>query len=75
VDITTQLRAEGGQVVFNNTEQRSSTELQGTRGGFGYTAQILLKDFAAGLYVVRVEGKRRDGNQPAVAREVQIRVR
>jgi hypothetical protein len=86
VDITTEVRAEGGRVVFNTTEQRSSTELQGGErspaasrnakgGGYGYTAQIALKDFAPGLYVVHVEGKRRDGNAPAVARDVQIRVR
>ena len=85
IDITTEVRADGGRVVFNNTEQRSSTELQGgsapagarsgKAGGYGYTAQIALKDFAPGLYVVHVEGKRRDGNVPAVARDVQIRVR
>ena len=85
IDITTEVRADGGRVVFNNTEQRSSTELQGggssasargaRAGGYGYTAQIALKDFAPGLYVVHVEGKRRDGNVPAVARDVQIRIR
>jgi len=85
IDLTTEVRADGGRVVFNNTEQRSSTELQGgepspaargrATGGYGYTAQIALKDFAPGLYVVHVEGKRRDGNIPAVARDVQIRIR
>src|SRR5262249_52900166 len=29
VGITTEVRAEGGRVVFSNTEERSSTELQG----------------------------------------------
>ena len=86
IDITTEVRAEGGRVVFNNTEQRSSTELQGGErspagargartGGYGYTAQIALKDLAPGLYVVHVEGKRRDGNIPPATREVQIRIR
>jgi VWFA-related protein len=75
IDLTTEVRAEGGRVVFSNSEERASTELQGGRGGYGYTAQIPLKDFAPGLYVVHVEGKRRDGNMPAVARDVQIRVR
>ena len=85
IDITSEMRAEGGNVVFKNTETRSSTELQGggaaadarsaKAGGYGYTAQIPLKDVAPGLYVVHVEGKRRDGNVPAVARDVQIRVR
>src|SRR6266550_3724414 len=75
IDISTEVRAEGGQAVFRNRETRSSTDLQGGRGGYGYTAQIPLKDFAPGLYVVHVESKRRDGNIPAVTREVQIRVR
>ena len=85
VDITTEVRAEGGRVVFNNTEQRSSTELQGgerspaargrATGGYGYTAQIALKDFAPGLYVVHVEGKRRDGNVPPATRDIQFRIR
>jgi VWFA-related protein len=75
IDLTTEVRAEGGRVVFSNSEERASTELQGGRGGYGYTAQIPLKDFAPGLYVVHVEGKRRDGNIPAVARDVQIRIR
>ena len=86
IDIGAEVRAEGGQVVFRNSETRSSSDLtEGAaaaprnapagRGGYGYTAQIPLKDFAPGLYVVHVEGKRRDGNVPAVAREVQIRIR
>jgi VWFA-related protein len=75
IDIGTEIRAEGGQVVFRNSETRSSTDLQGGRGGYGYTAQIPLKDISPGLYVVHVEGKRRDGNVPPVAREVQIRVK
>jgi VWFA-related protein len=85
ISITTEVRAEGGRVVFSNTEERSSTELQGgaspasrpgrATGGYGYTAQIGLKDFAPGLYVVHVEGKRTDGNIPPAARDVQIRIR
>jgi len=75
IDIGTEVRAEGGQVVFRNSETRSSTDLAGGRGGYGYTVQIPLKDFGPGLYVVHVEGKRRDGNVPAVSRDVQIRIR
>ena len=74
VDIGTEVRAEGGQVVFRNSEARSSTDLQGGRGGYGYTAQIPLKDIAPGLYVVHVEAKRRDSNL-SVGRDVQIRIR
>jgi hypothetical protein len=75
VDITTELRAEGGRVVRSSTEERSSTELQGTAGGYGFNARIPLADVAPGLYVIHVEGKSRAGNDPAVSRDVQIRVR
>ena len=45
-------------------------------GGYGYTAQIPLKDFAPGLYVVHVAAAARDGDGPrASPHDVQIRVR
>ena len=76
VDIATEVRAEGGRVVFSNSEERSSTELQGGRGGYGYTIQIPLKDFAPDLYVVHVTSTSRGGKEGAgVARDIQIRVR
>jgi hypothetical protein len=75
IDILTEFRADGGRVVLSNSETRSSTELQGSRGGYGYVAQVSLKDFAPGLYVVHLEARRRDGNVPAVTRDVQIRIR
>jgi hypothetical protein len=76
IDITTEVRAEGGRVVFSNREERSSTELQGGRGGYGYTVQIPLKDFAAGLYVVHVQGKSLAGKADSgVGRDIQIRIR
>jgi VWFA-related protein len=76
IDLATEVRAEGGRVVFRNREERSSTELQGSRGGFGYALQIPLKDFSPGLYVIHVEGKSRGLNDEAgVGRDVQITVR
>ena len=73
VDLTTEVRADGGRVVFSAREERSSTELQGGRGGYGYTVRIPLKDVVPGLYVLHVTGAPRDGT--GVARDVQIRVR
>jgi len=86
VDIATEVRADGGRVVFSNSEERSSTELEGSPparagkaksgGGYGYTVQIPLKDFAPGLYVVHVQGKSLAGKGDAgVGRDIQIRVR
>lgn len=75
-DITTSLLAEGGRVVITNSDQRSSTELQGGRGGYGFSATLPLKGVAPGRYVIRVEGRSRAGNgENAVRREVLIRVR
>ena len=76
VDVATEVRAEGGRVVFSSSEARSSTELQGGRGGYGYSVQIPLRDFVSGLYVVHVTGKSRGAGDAAdVARDIQIRVR
>ena len=76
LDITTSLRADGGRVVLSNTDQRSSTELQGSQGGYGVTASLPLKGVEPGLYVLHVEGRTRVGTSEATtARDIQIRVR
>jgi VWFA-related protein len=74
VNITASLRAEGGQSVFQTSEERDSSELKGSSGGYGFTARIPLKDVAPGLYVVRVEAQSQLGDRPMVARESVIRV-
>lgn len=74
VDIKATLKAEGSVSVFSNSEQRSSRELGGAKGGYGYTTRIPLKDLAAGLYVMRIEAKSSLGGTETVAREVQIRI-
>ncbi len=61
LDITTTVRADDGRVVLQNQEERSSTELKGGRGGYGFTARIPLKDFSPGIYVIHVEAKSRNG--------------
>ena len=74
VDIEATLKAEGGQSVFQTREERDSSELAGGPGGYGFAARMPLKDVAPGLYVLRVEGKSRLGDQPKAARETVIRV-
>lgn len=75
LDITTTVRAEDGRVVLQNQEERSSTELKGGRGGYGYATRIPLADFAPGTYVIHVEAKSRTSPNQGVGRDVQIRVR
>ena len=77
IDLSATIRAEDGRVVFENREERSSTDLQGKAGGYGYALRIPLTEFAPGTYVLRVEGRSRrtaEGVSPA-AHEVLIRVR
>ncbi|MBI2187916.1 MAG: VWA domain-containing protein [Acidobacteria bacterium] len=73
IELATTARAEDGRVVFQNREQRSSADLQGTSGGYGYSVRLPLTEFAPGPYVIRVEG--RSVNNATAAREVLIRVR
>ena len=75
LDFTAELRAEGGLVVQAVTDERSSSELQGSAGGYGFTATLPLDDVDPGLYVIRVEGRSRDNPDTVARRDIQIRVR
>lgn len=75
VDISTQVIADDGKVVFKTSEARTKSELQGGKGGYGHAAQVPLRELEPGLYVVRVEGVSRVSNVKPVKREVQFRVR
>jgi VWFA-related protein len=74
VAIATTLRADDGREVFRVADERSSSELQGPRGGYGYTAKVPLRGLAPGLYVLKVEARSTLGKNTTVAREVQIKV-
>jgi len=74
VEITTTLKAEGRVQVFSNSEKRSSKELGGARGGYGYTTRVPLKDLAPGLYVLAVQARSSLGGTAPASREVQIRI-
>jgi len=75
LEFKAELRAEGGRVVREVTEERSSTDLQGRSGGYGFAARLPLDEVEPGLYVLHVEGQPRIGDLPAVSRDIQIRVR
>lgn len=74
VDIEASLRSEGGQAVFQTREEHDSSELAGGPGGYGFMARVPLKDVPPGLYVLRVTGKARIGDQDEVMRETVVRV-
>jgi hypothetical protein len=74
VDITTTLTADEGRVVFKNAEERSTADLAGKRGGFGYGSTLTLRDYPPGLYVLKVEARSRLGNNVTASRDVQITI-
>jgi VWFA-related protein len=75
LDITTTVRADDGQVVFTNSAERSTEELHGTAGAFGYSVRIPLTGWTPGLYVLRIDAKSRVGNSTPVSRVIQLRVK
>ena len=74
VEIVATVKAEGGQTVFTAREERDSADLAGSAGGYGFEARIPLKQFAPGLYVLRVQGTSQVGDRATVAKEVVFRV-
>ncbi len=75
VGITAKVRDDTGREVFTNSEERSSEELAGARGGYGYTARIPLKGLEPGLYVLTVAARSRLENDETVSRDIQFRIR
>ena len=75
VDIETTILAEGGRAVFRHADQRSTEELGGRNGGFGYVVRVPLRDIPPGLYVLKVEARSTLGKTPAVNRQIQFTVR
>jgi VWFA-related protein len=75
LDFTATLRADDGRVVQTTSEQRSSKELRGSAGGYGFTPELSLEGAAPGLYVIHLEAQANVGDRPSASRDVQIRIR
>jgi hypothetical protein len=69
-----ELRDEGGAVVRESREERSSTEVKGS-GGYGFVAKLPLENLRAGLYVLRVSGQSRLGDRPSASRDIAITIK
>ena len=74
VQITATAKAEGGQTVFQSQEDHDSSELAGSAGGYGFQTRMPLKDFAPGLYVLRVEAIAQIGDRSTTSKEIVFRV-
>ena len=74
VDILTSVRTDEGRVLYKYEESRDSSEWQGGKGGFGYTARVPLSDIPPGSYVLTVEARSRLGQNPTGTRQVTFTV-
>ncbi|MEO8078432.1 MAG: VWA domain-containing protein [Acidobacteriota bacterium] len=75
VAIATKVLADDGKVMFTAQDERSSSDLQGKSGGYGYTLNLPLAQLAPGRYVLRVEARTLLSNGGTAARELEFRVR
>lgn len=75
LDLKATLRADDGRVIQTTSEQRSSTELQGSAGGYGFRPELSLEGAEPGLYVIHLEAQANVGDRPSASRDVQIRIR
>jgi VWFA-related protein len=74
VDISTTLTADDGRVVYKVDEERSSSEIAGKRGGYGYSVRVPLSGIAPGSYVLAVTAASRLGRSTAATRLVPIKI-
>jgi VWFA-related protein len=72
VDIVTTIQTDEGKVVFKTEDERNSSELQGGKGGYGYTTRIPLIDVPPGDYVLSVQARSRLGDNVGVGRQIRI---
>ena len=75
LDVTTTVKADDGRVVFTNSAEYSSEQLQGAPGAFGYTTRIPIKGWTPGLYVLTIEAKSRLKDVDPATRVIQFEVK
>jgi hypothetical protein len=74
VEIKTSVIADDGKVVHTVSDERKSQELQGAKGGYGYTTTIETKNLAPGRYVLRVEAATLLTDGGKAMRELEFRI-
>ena len=75
VAITSSVVADDGRVMLAASDERSSDELQGKKGGYGYTRELSLAQLPSGRYVLKVEARSLLANGGTASREVEFRIR
>jgi VWFA-related protein len=74
VDITAVIRDDTGKAVFTTTEERSSTELGGGRGGYGFRLEIPLAALPRGTYVLSLTAASRGSRDTPATRDIPFTI-
>ena len=74
-DVTTVVKDDNGRAVFEHSADRSTEELHGTPGGFGFATRIPIQNWTPGLYVLEITAKSRLSDITPASRVIQFEVR
>ena len=74
VDLTAVIRDDTGTSVFTTSEERSSTELGGGRGGYGFRAEIPLALMPSGSYVLTLTATSRAATGAPATRDIPFAI-
>src|SRR5262249_16920148 len=75
VSISSAILAEDGREMFSASDERSREDVEGKKGGYGYTREFALGQLPAGRYVLRVSASSLLTSGVTTTREVEFRVR
>lgn len=74
VDLGAVVRDDTGRVVFSTAEERSSAELGGGRGGYGFRVEIPLAGIAPGAYVLTLTATPRGSREAPATRDIPFTI-
>jgi len=74
VSISSSILSDDGRELFAAADERSSDDLQGKKGGYGYTRELQLGDLRPGRYVLRITAKSLIGNGSSTTKELEFRI-
>lgn len=74
VDLGVTIRDDAGKVVFTSSDQRSSAELAGARGGYGFSAGMPLRGLPPGSYVLTLTARSRASGNATASRDIPFAI-
>ena len=74
VELTAVIRDDTGKQVFATVEERSSAELGGGRGGYGFRVEVPIDDLPRGAYVLTLTATPRTSKDAPATRDIPFTI-